>query len=93
MAYRLGYGTPTVADAIASRSPAASDALCPVVGDDEREGSNSAYCPIKSNRQHAHLLGTTLTGPVPALERVAGIFLLIGGLPVSGAMPDRTTVF
>ena len=86
MAYALDTRTPTVADAIASRNPCRIIALCPVAGDDEGvKAQVSAYCPIQKQSSTTLICCEyiTLTGTVPALERVVGMIpaLLIGGLP------------
>ncbi len=86
MAYALDTRTPTVADAIASRNPCRIIALCQVAGDDEGvKAQVSAYCPIQKQSSTTLICCEyiTLTGTVPALERVVGMIpaLLIGGLP------------
>lgn len=86
MSYALDTQSPTVADAIASRNPCRIIAICPVAGEDEGVTAQvSAYCPIQKQSSTTLVCCEyiTITGTVPALERVGGMItaLLIGDLP------------
>ena len=86
MSYALDTQSPTVADAIASRNPCRIIAICPMAGEDEGVTAQvSAYCPIQKQSSTTLVCCEyiTITGTVPALERVGGMItaLLIGDLP------------
>jgi len=84
--YSFSPSSPTIADEIAIRNPCRIIALCPVAGEDEGvKVQLSAYCPIQKQSSSTLICCEyiTLSGTVPALERVGGMIpaLLIGGLP------------